>query len=248
MDNIPDFLKRDEDSILFNKDDATFVFYVPSNYFNNKVKIPIAVEYGEYISMLGICNWAIIDGNGKRGKLHTFVFPSIFLCKPREIEDVKNLQLDDIEASDYKLLKFKKGDQIIVQCKVPQNISNSEMFFKMFLITSKIPKSVSYDNIWKLFLESAKLNGFDYGMNIQLFFILIAAICRDPKDISRPFNATKMENMNDYKCISIQMVPKFISPYTAITSENWDDSLRAAIIMKDKENSPESPLEKVVTM
>jgi hypothetical protein len=57
-----------------------------------------------------------------------------------------------------------------------------------------------------------------------------------------------MKNMRDYKPIDIKMVPKFISPYTAITSENWDEALRAAILMKDKEDAPESPLEKVVTM
>ena len=44
------------------------------------------------------------------------------------------------------------------------------------------------------------------------------------------------------------MVPKYISPYTAITSENWDESVRAAVLMKDKEDAPVSPLEKVVTM
>ena len=57
-----------------------------------------------------------------------------------------------------------------------------------------------------------------------------------------------MKNMLDYTLIDIRMVPKYISPYTAITSENWDESVRAAILMKYKENAPESPLEKVVTM
>ena len=65
---------------------------------------------------------------------------------------------------------------------------------------------------------------------------------------SKPFNKTDMKNMYNYKLINITMVPKYISPYTAITSENWDESLRAAILMKDKENAPESPLEKIVTM
>ena len=57
-----------------------------------------------------------------------------------------------------------------------------------------------------------------------------------------------MNDMNKYKPINIKMVPKYISPYTAITSENWDESVRAAVLMKDKEDAPVSPLEKVVTM
>jgi hypothetical protein len=43
------------------------------------------------------------------------------------------------------------------------------------------------------------------------------------------------------------MVPKYISPYTAITSENWDEAIRAAVLIDDPENTPESPLEKVLT-
>ena len=60
---------------------------------------------------------------------------------------------------------------------------------------------------------------------------------------------TDMKDMNKYKPINIKMVPKYISPYTAITSENWDESVRAAVLMKgNSENTPESPLEKVLTM
>jgi hypothetical protein len=118
----------------------------------------------------------------------------------------------------------------------------------MFLITSKIPTLIEYPKLIDLFFESAKLNGFNYGLNAQLFGLLVAAICRDKNDITKPFCSTNMKNMRDYKPIDIKMVPKFISPYTAITSENWDEALRAAILMKDKEDAPESPLEKVVTM
>ena len=57
-----------------------------------------------------------------------------------------------------------------------------------------------------------------------------------------------MKNMNEYRPINITMAPKFVSPYTAITSQNWDEALRAAILLKDKKDAPESPLEKVITM
>ena len=246
--DLPKFLYKEDDSLKFNEEDSTFIFFVPMNYFNNSVKVPIAEEAGEYISMLGICNWGIVDKNGKLGPIRPFVFPTIFLCKPREIEDVKNYELDGTEPSDYRLLKFKKGDEIVSQCRVPQDISNVEMFFKMFIITSKIPTTIPYDKLWELFFESANINGFNFGMNIQLFALLIASICRDPDDISKPFSSTSMKDMTAYKPIDIKMIPKFISPYTAITSENWDESVRAAILMKDKENAPESPLEKVITM
>lgn len=246
--DLPKFLDKKGDSLIFNQQDSTFAFFVPKNYFSNSVKVPIAEQYGEYISMIGICLWTIIDKNGKQGPIKPFVFPSMFLCKPREQETVKDLSLDGSEPTDYVLLKFQYGDEVVSNTKVPKDISNAEMMFKMFLITSKIPTSIPYDKLIDLFYESAELNGFKYGLNAQLFGLLIASICRDKNDITKPFCASDMKDMTNYKPIDIKMVPKFISPYTAITSENWDESLRAAILMKDKEDAPESPLEKVITM
>ena len=245
---LPKFLSLEGNSLVFNQEDSTFVFYVPETYFSNTSKIPIAEIQGEFVSSIGLFSWDIIDKNGKHSPLKPFNFPTMFLCKPTEIESVKNLQLGQSTPADYRLLKFKKGDEVVCQTRVPQLIDNVEIFFKMFIKTAKIPNTIPYNKLWELFLESARLNGFSYNLSVQLFGILIANLCRDPNDISKPFNKTDMKNMYNYKLINITMVPKYISPYTAITSENWDESLRAAILMKDKENAPESPLEKIVTM
>lgn len=255
MSTLPYFLSREGNSLIYNQENSTFVFYVPANYFNNTSKVNIAVIDGEYVSFIGVCSWAIIDSKGKRSEVRPFTFPTMFLCKPYEIEKVKGLKLDNTDINDassddekdYVLLKFKKGDEIVTSTKVPQLIDNVEIFFKMAIVTAKIPTSIPYDKLWELYFESARLNGFSYNMNIQLFGILIASISRDKNDISRPFCATDMKNMNDYMPVDIKVVPKYISPYTAITSENWDESVRAAILMKDKEDAPLSPLEKVIT-
>lgn len=248
---LPNFLTQKGRSLIFNRDNETFVFYVPANYFNNTSKTSYAEYYGQYVSFIGICNWAIIDKNGKRGDIHPFVFPTMFMCKPDEIDTKsgKNMKLDNTEASDYVLLKFKKDGEVVSDTKVPKDIGNVEMFFKMMIMTAKIPTTISYDKLWELFFESGNLNGLSYGLNIQLFGILIAAICRDPKDLSKKFCQTNMKDMHNYTPINIKMVPKFISPYTAITSENWDEAIRAAVLMKDDvDKTPVSPLEKIITM
>lgn len=246
---IPKFLRKEGNALVYNNnDDSTLVYYIPENYFNNTSKISIAEISGMYVSSIGLFNWAIIDKHGKRGKLMPFNFPTMFLCKPRDIEKVKNLELDNTEPSDYRLLKFKYNDEVVSQCRVPKLIDNVEIFFKMAIMTGKIPTSIPYDKLWEVYMESANLNGFDYGLNMQIFGILIAGICRDKNDISKPFKSTNMKNMNDYRPIKITMIPKYISPYTAITSENWDEAIRAAILMKDKENVADSPLEKIITM
>lgn len=260
---IPKFLDLQGESLVFNQDNSEFVFYVPENFFDSTSKNAIAEIKGQYVSMIGLCNWAIIDSKGKRSELKPFRFPTMFLCKPYKIEKAKGLILDDFNydqdeerertieeeeklSKDYRLLRFRKGDEVVSEIRVPQIIDNIELFYKLAVITARIPNTISYDKGWEIFLENAALNGLSYDLNAQLFGIVWAGLCRDPKDISRPFRMTNMKNMNDYKPISVKMIPNYISPYTSIVSENFDESLRSAILMKDKEDIPYSPLEKVV--
>ena len=248
---VPKFLKLEGESLLFNEDNKEFIFFVSERFFNSTTKNPIAEIQGEYVSMIGLCNWTIIDSNGKKGKIMPFNFPTMFLCKPYKIEKVKDYKLEEKdEPEDYRLLRFKKGDEVISQVRVPQLIDNVELFFKLAVITAKIPSSISYEKGWEIFLESMKLNGSSFGLNSQLFGIIWSEICRDPKDISRPFRLSNMSNMNEYKPVSIKMLPNYINPYTAISSEGFDEGIMSAVLMKDKpeEEIPYSPLEKIVTM
>ena len=77
--------------------------------------------------------------------------------------------------------------------------------------------------------------------------ILMSEICRDPNDISKPFrlsSAKKNKEWTNYIPISIKEIPKYVSPYVSITSENFDDSIVAASMMT---NAKYSPLERVLT-
>jgi len=232
------FLKRDNDSILFSGE-GEFIFYVPEYFFETKN----AVIIGEYVNILGILNYTI-ETNGKNIGLKTFKFPSVLLTKPYAIEKVKNIKLiKNSEEQDYRLLKYKEGDQIIVSTKVPNDIKNVEDFYQMFLITGKIPTTIPYNELQKYYLKTMEVNGSKYGVNIQLFGIVISEQCRDPKDLSKPFRLSNEKDMTNYLPVSIKTIPKYISPYTAITSENWDEALVSAIMAKDGE---ESPMEKII--
>ena len=229
---------------------------------------------------MGICNYTIIDKNGKNNGLHPFTFPTIFLTEPYQIDKKKGLQLnkslredyteeeevisgDDEEApladkeadpdlvdtdedsADYRLLRYKKGDKIVVSVHVPQNITNVETFFELFLLTAKIPTTIPYDKLQDYFIENGKLNNFGYGLNMQMFGILVSEIARCKNDISKPFRYSTTKDMHNYKPLSIKLTPKFISPFVSITSENFDQSLMGAITT---ENNKTTPLEKVLMM
>lgn len=240
MSEIPKFLKRDGDSLLFNQE-GELVFYIPEMYFERKY----AVISGEYINLLGVLDYAIFDEKGKHSGLKPFRFPTIFLCKPSDMEKVKNVKLTEfVEPQDYRLLKFRKGDQVIVSVKVPEMVANAEEFYNIF-ISGKLPTTIKYDEIQDYFLENIRLNGADYGISIQLFGMLIGEMCRDPKDRTKLFRHTKMDNMSAYQMINIREVPKYVSPFTSITSENWDESVVNSMLIKDAKYSP---LEKLFTM
>jgi hypothetical protein len=93
-----------------------------------------------------------------------------------------------------------------------------------------------------------ELNGSSYELNMQLFGIMVSESCRDPKDLTKPFRLSKSNNMTDYAQVSIKSLPNYQSPYVAITSENFDESLMASVLLSDKNESdlPTTPLEKVL--
>ena len=69
MPNIPSFLKKDGDSLLFNEN-GQFVFYVPEIYFDRGD----AQITGEYINLLGILDYTIFNEDGSNIGLKRFNF------------------------------------------------------------------------------------------------------------------------------------------------------------------------------
>lgn len=245
---LPSFLKQKDDSLIY-AEDGEFLFYVPEDYFTD-VKDPIAQVVGQYVSTIGILDWALVSTNGTVSDAHLFKYPTIFLCKPNHIEKVKNLSLNKLKPKDYRILHFKEGDDVVSDIHTPQVIDNVEILFKMLIITgNKIPPTVPYDKMQEYLTESIELNGESYGLNMQMFGILVSELCRDSKELSKPFRYSDMKNMNAYTQISIKNIPKYISPYIALTSENLDESLMASILLSQQpeEEIKYTPLEQILT-
>lgn len=235
---LPNYLKKDGQSVLFNSL-GKFVFYIPEFYFESKY----AIVNGEYISTLGMLQYEVFNEEGKSvTKQRTFEFPSVFLTKPSNIEKVKNVSLGG-KTLDIRVLSYIKGDQIIVSTKVPQLTSNIEAFFKLFN-SGKQSRDIPYNEIQNYYLEVAKINGLNYGVTTQLIGVAISELNRDPKDITVPYRLSKEFNNKNYEPLNILEVPKYISPYTAFTSQNFDDALVSSMTNK---NETYSPLEKLLT-
>lgn len=250
MAKLPSFLRHENDCVYFNGE-GELVFYIPEHFFD----LDRAIIDGDLVETIGIFDYAVFDKNGvaikfaTRGKmkeLHSFRVPSFFITKPYTIERVKDLTLTrHVKSQDYRLLKYKKGDKIIVSTKIAQDAVNTESFFMMFL-NGNLPNTIPYDEIYKYVVESGKLNGINYGLTIQLLGIIISELCRDPKDPKVPFRLTDMEDMTAYEFINITKVPKYVSPYTAITSENWGEAVTHAVLNTKQNHIIDSPMEKIM--
>jgi len=249
MDKVP-FLKRVENSLIYNED-GELLFYIPEDYFTDS-KNPIAQIVGENIITIGILGWTLAKSNGAvdTDKVKPFVYPTYISCKPSSIEKISNLVLNKTTPKDYRVLHFKKGDQVISDCYTAQDIDNTMYVLNMtFINGNKMPTIMRYDKMHEILPYSIELNGSSFGMNMQFFGLLCSESFRNPKDLSEPFRYTNMNDMTAYKQLSIDDIPKHISPYVALTSNNFDESLMAAMIMSnDVDNIKPSPLEKVVMM
>lgn len=237
---VPNFLRLENDTLYFNQP-GTFIFYVPEKFFNNGC----AEVIGETVKTIGILNYEILNTNGKSIMFERFFFPTRFDCTPSYISKAKDIQVGN-EKGDFRKLVFEKGAKVVNSIEVVETITNVEDIFQMMVVTGNIPPNLSYDILQDYFTEPMELNNGDYKVNMQMFGIIISELCRDSKDLSKPFryNKDKLSNPYDYTSISVIESPKLTSPYSSITSYYYDDAVIAAIM---NTNTVDNPLEKLLT-
>lgn len=238
--DIPKFLKLEGESLVFNED-GEFIFYVPEDYF--ATKNAFIVE--DMINIIGILDYTIVDSKGKNNGLHSFKFPTVMLTKPSAIEKIKQVKLiKSAPIQDYRVMHYRKGDQVIVSIKVPQDIQNVEDIMKLFLISGHIPCTIPYDRIQDYFPESIAINGSNFNIDYNIFGVVIGELCRTKKNLEVPFRLSGDKDLLNYQPMSVKDIPKLVSPFESLISENWDKSIIGASLTKGKISN--SPLEKVL--
>lgn len=238
------YYKEEGEAVIATlKENQEIIYFIPESYFEGKS----AIIVGNFVNLLGVFNFAIYENGSPKGELKTFNFPSIFICEPSSIEKAKDLKLTKTsEVQDYRLLKFRNGDKLIVQTSVDQNIEYVEELFRLFVLVGNLPNTIDYRNIWRIFKENIDISGNSYGVSMQVLGLLQTETCRDVEDNSRPFRmsrAKKNSEWTNYKPISVKQCPDYISPYVSLTSENYDNSVMMASMM---DGGKYSPLEKVL--
>jgi len=233
-----DFFKTVKDKVIFSGD-GELIYYVPEKYF----EIKAAEAVGERIGTIGIFTYAVFDKNGKRLLLKPFNCPTMIECIPNSITKEANYTLEGTkEPKAYRLLHFKNGDELICSTQIPVDFAVLEKFINIFK-RGNLPENIPYNQIQDYILKNAELCKFDYKVSAQIIGMVISEIYRSESDLSKPFRIADTNDMLAYKAISIDKVPKYTSAFTAVTSDNADEAIAAAMTSKTHKDSP---LEKIV--
>lgn len=235
----PKFIKEKDGGFAFNAE-GTFVFYVPEKFFSTK----LAIINGEFITLFGICTYAILNKEGKpTSGLHNFHFPALFVTKPDEIEVQRNITLTkNTDPQDYRLLKYHKDGMIVVSYDVVEDYSSIDTWYRA-LQYGNIPNTIPYDQLQEYFVENIGLGGAGYDVSLQIIGVVISECARCDKDFSIPYRLGGSKDLNAYRMVNIRDIPREVSPFTAFTSETWDKALMSSMIVG---NNSESPLEKIM--
>ena len=232
------FYKKVGDKCIFNQD-GELIYYVPEKYFENGN----ASISGEFIKVMSIFQYEIFDKSGKSKKIDMVKGCTMITCKPSNTKKVQGAILKGTSRPcDYRLLSFKKGDELICSTRVEQSTENVEKFVNLW-IRGNLPNCIPYDEIHEYVMKNARVNKFNYKTPPQIIGVIISELCRSSKDLKKPFRLSDEKSMTAYRPIPITKVPKYTSAYTAITSENADESIASAMTNKTHK---ESPLEQVM--
>ena len=250
-EQLPNFVRRDGNSILFDGN-GELQYYIPENYFSGRN----AIIEGSYVRLFGSFTYRIVSTTGSLGQLKVFNWPTAFLCRPTHITKEKDMKLEpNVPEGNYRILGFENGDQLVTNIFTPQDIDNTQDLLSLHIMTGKIPPTISYYDLYMYPYDSIALNGSRFEVHSQMMGLIYSKICRDPDDISQPFRLSSAldKDPKSFIPMSIKEVPKYISPYAAITSENIDEGIVSSVVMTDnieegKSEHRYSPLEKVLTM
>lgn len=241
---IPSFLKVKDESVYYSGKGELIIF-VPELFFDRG----IATIDGEFIELIGILNYAVLDAGEQLtlSKIRNFYFPARFMTSPGRIEKVKNFTVSKNFTADYRLFHYTNNDsdQVIVSTKIPQDIDDVEDFFRVFVDYGHIPNTISYLEMYKYYLDSIEITGNNYGLAYTNFGFLISEQCRDPEDPNKPFRLGTAIDKDpySYKPMSVMNIPKVVSPFQSISSVNFDRAVIGAVMNK---NNAVSPMERVL--
>ena len=232
--------------------------YIPYDLIGDSEKgKPNAFYYGEGVKATGLFNMRFFDSihedkvvDRSKYPIRTFNYPNVITMYPSD-KEILTLQLSpDMDEDKYLVLKFEQGD-IMMSTKIPQNSKNCEAFMDL-LIKGKVPRGLSYTNLYLAWMKNFQINGIDPGVPAITIQMIISENCRSKDDPSISFRKVigKGETSEtDYRVHNMADICSNSSVMNALTFERFSQMLTYSLNMSDHpEQQTMTPLEKVLTM
>lgn len=208
-------------------------------------------DLGDSVEVIGVLNLRVFEKN-KPGKLKTLNLPTTINMYPSEKTRQKLKLLAEREEDDsYIVLKFFKGD-VLTNKSTRIDSTNVERFLGM-ITSGKIPNTIAYSSIIKLWHKNLQLNSVSLGVPSNVLELLITEIYRYKKDPALTFGSVRGKNPAisdyDYRAANMRETCSRSSVFAAVTFEDMDAMLTSSINMTNyNKKQTISPIEKIIKM
>lgn len=230
--------------------------YIPKDIYSDNIDRggnPVAYAYGEGVRATGLFNIRFFtspETDRSKVKLRTFNYPNTITMYPSHKVEM-TLQLSpDMEEDKYVVLQFEEGD-IMMMTEIQQNSKNCEAFMN-HLIRGKLPKGLSYSDLFFAWMKNFEINGMDPGVPAITLQMIISENCRakgDPMKQFRKVVNNKGVKLTDYEVHNMVDICSNNSVFNALTFERYPKMLTTSLNMtKDGVEQNETPLEQILYM
>lgn len=226
--------------------------YIPYDLVGDPSKgNPVAYEYGEGIRTIGLFNIKFFDTEDydrSTGKLRVFKYPNEITMFPSDRE-VTTLKLDnDMLEDKYLILKFSEGD-IIMSTTTQARSQNCEAFMNQ-LIRGKLPKGLSYIDLYFSWDNNFETNFFNPGVPAVTQQMIISENCRSKEDPMKQFRKVVNDSgvtLYDYRVHNMVDICSNSSVINALLFERFTDMVTSSLNMtKDGIKQNTTPLEETL--
>lgn len=233
--------------------------YIPDALFERPSKDPspssLAYNTGESIVTLGIFYMRFFDTDEntnalrEKTKLRTLAYPNKIETYPTGKITKETLTLNGV-TDVYKVLHYNKGD-VLMLASSQKSANNVEMFTKL-IMSGKVPRSLSYDELYFTWRNNFDINGVNSAIPAVLMQAIISKMCRNPENMSEEFRkiiGKKKVDPHSYMMLNMNQISAYSSVMSSMSFERFSEKLTTSLLMsKEDAVQDQSPIEEVLTM
>lgn len=246
---------KDGENVLVNAEYAEA--YIPYDLVGDNEKgRPTAYLYGEGVRAIGVFNMKFFDSeedviNRDKKKVRTFNYPKVITMYPSKRETMELQLSPDMNPEKYLVLGFRKRD-VMLPSRMQKSSSDCESFLD-FLFKGKLPKGLSYTDLYFSWLKNFQINDTNPGVPAVTLQLILSENCRSKDDPMKQFRKVSENSgvsLTDYKVHNMVDICSNSSVMNSLIFERFGQMLSYAINMSKDTDTKQtiSPLEDVLSM